>query len=106
MSSYNSYAQKFKAFCDPNRLRILNILLQGEQCACKIQDNMNVGQSTLSHHMKLLVDSKIVLARKEGKWVHYSLSEQGISDVIHYLNSMLEEKIKTNDECICKGEKE
>ncbi|MDY3765810.1 MAG: metalloregulator ArsR/SmtB family transcription factor [Lachnospiraceae bacterium] len=67
----------FKAFCDENRIRILKMLRNGEKCACKILDELNVTQPTLSHHMKILCDSGIVIGRKEGKWMHYSISADG-----------------------------
>ena len=67
----------FKAFCDENRIRILKMLRSGEKCACKMLDEFNVTQPTLSHHMKILCDSGIVLGRKEGKWMYYSISAEG-----------------------------
>lgn len=70
-------ASIFKAFCDENRIRILKMLTSGEKCACKMLDELNVTQPTLSHHMKILCDSGIVVGRKEGKWMHYSISVDG-----------------------------
>lgn len=70
-------ARVFKAFCDENRLYILTLLRDGEKCACKLLDALQISQSTLSHHMKILCDAEIVIGRKEGKWIHYSLSPQG-----------------------------
>lgn len=70
-------ARVFKAFCDNNRLQILEMLRSGEKCACKLLENLNIGQSTLSHHLKILCDSGIVEGRSEGKWTHYSISEEG-----------------------------
>lgn len=67
----------FKAFCDENRIRILQLLSTGEKCACKLLEEINVTQPTLSHHMKILCDSGIVIGRKEGKWTHYSISPEG-----------------------------
>ena len=64
----------FKAFCDENRVKILKLLLTGEKCACVLLDDMHITQPTLSHHMKILCDSGIVIGRKEGKWVYYSLN--------------------------------
>lgn len=75
----------FKAFCDENRIRILQLLLDGEKCACRLLEEMNITQPTLSHHMKILCDSGIVVGRKEGKWIHYSLSEEGIESAQRYL---------------------
>ena len=61
----------FKAFCDENRVKILKLLLTGEKCACVLLDDMHITQPTLSHHMKILCDSGIVIGRKEGKWMLY-----------------------------------
>ena len=68
----------FKAFCDENRIRILKLLCSGEKCACKLLEEMSISQPTLSHHMKILCDSGIVVGRKEGKWMHYSISAEGV----------------------------
>ena len=67
----------FKAFCDENRIKILQMLSTGEKCACVLLDDIRVTQPTLSHHMKILCDSGIVVGRKEGKWMHYSISKEG-----------------------------
>ena len=67
----------FKAFCDENRIKILQLLQSGEKCACKLLEEMNITQPTLSHHMKILCDSGVVTARREGKWMHYSISAEG-----------------------------
>lgn len=68
----------FKAFCDENRIQILKQLLTGEKCACVLLDDLHITQPTLSHHMKTLCDSGIVSGRKEGKWMHYSISPEGV----------------------------
>ena len=69
-SIYNDTMKVFKAFCDENRLKILEQLRTGEKWACKLLDDLYITQSTLSHHMKLLCDADIVQGRKDGKWVH------------------------------------
>ena len=76
----------FKAFCDENRIKILQLLLDGEKCACKLLEELNITQPTLSHHMKTLLDSGIVNGRKEGKWMHYSISEEGLEKAQKYLD--------------------
>lgn len=74
---YAKEAKVMKAFCDENRLRVLEMLTTGEKCACMLLANLNIGQSALSYHMKMLVESGIVESRQEGKWTHYQLSEVG-----------------------------
>lgn len=78
----------FKAFCDENRIRILQLLQGGEKCACRLLEELNITQPTLSHHMKILCDSGIVIGRKEGKWMHYSISKAGIERAQEYLASL------------------
>lgn len=74
---YEKYAKVFKAFCDEKRLRILELLRDGEKCACVLLEQLDLGQSGLSYHMKILVESGIVESRQEGKWTHYRISEKG-----------------------------
>lgn len=76
----------FKAFCDENRICILKLLATGEKCACKLLEELNITQPTLSHHMKILCDSGIVVGRKEGKWTHYSISAEGVDKTKKYLD--------------------
>jgi len=77
MEEFEKSALVFKAFCDENRLMILKLLQTGEKCACVLLESLNIGQSTLSHHMKILCDAGVVISRKEGKWTHYSISGEG-----------------------------
>ena len=66
-----------KALADDNRLEIMQLLMSGAKCGCELLDALKIGQSTLSHHMKILCDAGLVDASKEGKWMHYSLSAKG-----------------------------
>ena len=78
----------FKAFCDENRIRILNLLRGGEKCACRLLAEMRIGPPTLSRHMQLLCDSGIVVGRKEGKGMHYRLSPEGVQIAKDYLTGL------------------
>lgn len=88
-SGYVDSARVFKAFCDENRLRILELLRSGEKCACVLLDDLHITQSTLSHHMKILCDSGVVHGRKEGKWVHYSIDPEGAESAMQLLQQQL-----------------
>jgi len=81
-------AKVFKAFCDERRIEILILLSEGEKCACRLLEELNIGQSTLSHHMQILCDSGIVISRKEGKWTHYSIDPEGIKTVKELLKKV------------------
>ena len=86
--SYSRQVAVFKAFCDENRWKILDLLTSGEKCACVLLNKLEISQSTLSHHMKILCDSGIVTGRKEGKWTHYSLSSQGVQAAVDLLQPL------------------
>jgi len=73
------------AFCDVTRLRIIELLRGGEKCATVLREMVDAGQSTLSHHMKILVESGVVGARKDGKWTFYSIRDSGA----HYAAGLL-----------------
>lgn len=63
-----------RALGDSNRLQIVQMLSDGEKCACKLLEKFAITQPTLSHHMKTLCECGLVNVRKEGKWSHYSLN--------------------------------
>ncbi len=88
MIIYKNNAKIFKAFCDENRLKIIDQLKEGEVCACVLLEKLSICQSTLSHHMKILVESSIVNARKDGKWTKYTLSDSGVKKAKDLLNTI------------------
>ncbi len=87
-SVHSENAKVFKAFCDENRLMILEMLQSGEKCACILLDKLAITQPTLSHHMKILRKSGIVTPRKEGKWTHYSIDENGSRYAVELLKKL------------------
>lgn len=62
-----------RALGDSNRLQIVQMLSDGEKCACKLLEAFEITQPTLSHHMKILCGCGLVQVRRAGKWSHYSL---------------------------------
>lgn len=82
------YARIFKALGDKTRLEIVEMLADGEKCACKVLEKFNFTQPTLSHHMKILCDCGIVTSRKEGKWTYYTVSNDAISCLSDYVNEL------------------
>ena len=88
----------FKALGDPKRAMIVDMLSCGELCACKILEQFEMSQSTLSHHMKLLCECGLVEGRAEGKWTYYSLHDDTIRKAKQFLCSITSEK----EDCICR----
>ena len=91
---YEQTSKIFKAFCDPNRVHIFHILQDGEKCACHLLDMLHIGQSTLSHHMKILCDSGLVSSRKEGKWVHYKINQKSLTLAVKLLQGFVAKESK------------
>ena len=71
----------FKAFADPVRLRLLNLLADGEVCVCHLHEALDLPQSTVSRHLAYLRKRGLVVGRKDGLWVHYRLARP--SDALH-----------------------
>ncbi len=76
-----------KALSDPNRVRVLKLLQEGELCVCEIQKVLGLAQSTVSKHMKLLEDAGLVERKRQGTWIIYSLADGSETE---YAAAMLE----------------
>lgn len=63
-----------KALSDPNRVRALMFLRSGDLCLCQIIQMLHLAPSTVSKHMAVLYNARLVETRKEGRWVYYRLS--------------------------------
>lgn len=98
---HQKHAKIFKALCDENRLAIIEQLRSGEKCACTLNEYLPINQSTLSHHMKILVESGIVDVRKDQKWSYYSLSDEGVENVINVASEILKKDENANTVCKC-----
>jgi ArsR family transcriptional regulator len=101
---YQKEVKIFKALSDEHRLKILGMLGNGEKCACVLLRELNIGQSTLSHHMKILCESGLVESRQEGKWTHYSLSAGGCEQLKTLVGNMTKgsRNIKCEGESVCR----
>ena len=77
-----------KALSNENRVKILQMLVDGEKCGCKLLEAFKITQPTLSHHMKILCDSGLVDARKDGKWSHYSVNRDVVREFGNYISDM------------------
>lgn len=94
---YTDTAKILKAISDPKRLRIVDMLSCGELCACKILEAFHITQPTLSHDMKLLVEAGLVIDRREGKNIYYSLNTETLQD----LQNVLDKLFSVKSDCIC-----
>lgn len=95
--SYERLATILKALSDETRLHIIDMLSCNELCACDILASFNLSQSTLSYHMKILIDAGVVNSQRNGLWTRYSINEETFDELVKILPDLY----KTKDECIC-----
>lgn len=90
-------AERFKALAHPARLEILAFLadpdpacctVQGEVCACDLEEVTGLSQPTVSHHVRLLVSAGLVTGEKRGRWMHYRIAAEGVADLRDLLGAL------------------
>ena len=101
ITTYDDQVKVFKAFCDEKRLRILELLRSGEKCACVLIEQLDMPQSSLSYHMKILCESGIVDSRPEGKWIYYTICEKGGGEAMALLKELLTLEAITEESNCC-----
>jgi len=102
-TNYQDQVKVLKAFCDENRLKVLQMLRGGEKCACKLLENLECGQSGLSYHMKILVESGVVTGRQSGKWTYYSLSQEGGQSALNLVQQLITVTADPNQQDCCEN---
>lgn len=90
-----SLAELFKMFGDSTRIRIMCALFRRELCVCDICELLNMGQSAVSHQLRLLRTASLVKVRREGKSAYYSLNDEHIYIIFKLgLEHIQEQKMK------------
>lgn len=74
-------AQLFRALADPARIRIINLLLSADRevCACDLVPGTGLSQSTVSHHLKKLLESGLIRRQERGTWAYYSVDDSAMA---------------------------
>ncbi len=83
-------AQLFRALGDENRLRIIEMLSAGERCVCDLQSGLELGQSLLSFHLRVLRDAGLVTDRRAGRWAFYSIRPEAMATLTQHLGALQE----------------
>ena len=76
-------AELFKIFGDTTRIKILYVLFESDMCVCDIAAALNMGQSAISHQLRVLKQAELVKSRREGKQVIYSLADDHVRTIIN-----------------------
>lgn len=72
----------FKMFSDPTRVKILNVLLDGEKCVSDVAAQMNMSAAAVSHHLRMLRQGNLVIDHRQGKEVFYSLADDHVASIL------------------------
>jgi ArsR family transcriptional regulator, arsenate/arsenite/antimonite-responsive transcriptional repressor len=83
---FEKCSRMMKALGDDTRIRIFDMLSEEELCACKILEEFSITQPTLSYHMKSLCDSGLVVGRKDGVWMKYSINKENLDCLREFLD--------------------
>ncbi len=104
-----------KALSDENRVRALMLLSQGELCVCQLIEMLGLAPSTVSKHMSILRQARLVESRKEGRWMYYRLPDgdapQSVLEAVRWVQKCLakDKKIVADNKqlkLVCKIDKE
>lgn len=92
-SDLKDVAELYKLFSDYSRVRILYLLAERELCVCDLTELMEINQSAISNHLRLLRNGKLVKSRREGKNVYYSLADSHVEKILkNGLEHILEDR--------------
>ena len=105
MKSLEKQENIFKALSDKSRLRILKMLLNKPLCVCEITEILKLATSTVSNHLSVLSEARLIIGEKDGKWINYRINtksnDSSISSVLFYLQvAMEEDETVLKDRCI------
>lgn len=85
VESFQTLADIFRQLGDPTRLRIFWLLCHCEECVVNIAAMMDMSSPAVSHHLRALRDSGLIVSRREGKEVHYRAADSAQSQLLHHM---------------------
>jgi ArsR family transcriptional regulator len=79
---------RLQALAEETRLRIVELLADGERCVCELQAELGAAQPRLSFHLRRLKEAGMVTDRREGRWVYYALNVESVEELRAYLEAL------------------
>ncbi|WP_157950919.1 ArsR/SmtB family transcription factor [Peribacillus acanthi] len=80
--TFSTYEIKFKALADQKRLHILHLLCQNPICVCDLSGMIDMPQSKLSYHLKILLDANLILKETKGTWSYYKVNSEEVNGIL------------------------
>lgn len=94
MAAAADIAAKLKALSDPVRLRLFSLVAShagGEACVCDISGDFDVTQPTISHHLKVLKDARLLTSQRRASWVYYSVVPEALTTLASVLSAVADD---------------
>jgi ArsR family transcriptional regulator len=88
-----------KALADPLRLQVIEALGGGERCVCDLASQLELGQSKLSFHLKVLKQAGLLADRQEGRWIYYRLQADSLEALAFWLQELSADCLKPASPC-------
>ena len=85
--------QALKILSDEVRLKIISLLAENELCVCELMEALRMSQSRISNHLRILRNTGIIEAKREGKWIFYSLARGTMDKVLWEIVQAIVNKI-------------
>ncbi|MCX5944086.1 MAG: metalloregulator ArsR/SmtB family transcription factor [Cyanobacteria bacterium] len=77
-----------KALADPPRLQVIESLAAGERCVCDLAGELDLGQTKLSFHLKVLKQAGLLTDRQDGRWIYYRLQGEALEALALWLGEL------------------
>lgn len=78
----------FRALADPLRLRVIGALGTGERCVCDLMGELDLAQSRLSFHLRVMREAGLLESRQQGRWMYYRLRPEAIAELQSWIESL------------------
>ena len=88
-----------RALAEPIRLQVVQALARGERCVCDLTGDLDLAQSKLSFHLKVLKEAGLIRARQEGRWVYYRLEPSALLLLRDWLGQLAEACLSPASPC-------
>ncbi len=100
---FNLTASYLKALSHPTRLKILNILKENELCVCVIFEQLELEQSNVSQHLKVLKDQDILISQREGSNIMYKVKDKNVFKILNIVKESLLQQLTETQNQLTKG---
>ena len=93
MQRYKKFLEQLKAVAEPNRLKILDLIIGGVQCNCNLGDSLNMKPNLISHHISILEEAGFITLERDlvdARWIYYSINKEELDEFNRLLSEFFD----------------